>query len=98
MFNPREAALNSLLKWDITGAFSNLEINTVISRIDAKGEDISLYTFLFLGVIEKKMLLDSVIEKYSKTNFDEIDVQALNILRLGIYQIFFLDKIPNSLP
>lgn len=95
MFNPREAALNSLLKWDTTGAFSNLEINTVISRIDAKGEDISLYTFLFLGVIEKKMLLDSVIKKYSKTNFDEIDVQALNILRLGIYQLLFADRIPD---
>ena len=95
MFNPREAALNSLLKWDLSGAFSNIEINTVISRVNAKGEDISLYTFLYLGVIEKKMLLDSVIKKYSKIPVEDIDVQALNILRLGIYQLAFADRIPD---
>lgn len=95
MFSPREASLNSLVKWDASGAFSNIEINTVISRANARTEDISLYTFLFLGVIEKKMLLDSVIKKYSKIKFEDIDIQALNILRLGIYQLAFADRIPD---
>ncbi|MBO5338495.1 MAG: 16S rRNA (cytosine(967)-C(5))-methyltransferase RsmB [Clostridia bacterium] len=94
-FNPREAALNSLVKWETSATFSNLEINTVISRAQAQKNDIALYTLLFLGVIEKKMLLDSVIEKYSRTNFQELDVQTKNALRLGIYQLAFTDKIPE---
>lgn len=94
-FNPREAALNSLVKWDTSVTFSNLEINTVISRSGAPRNDISLYTLLFLGVIEKKMLLDSVIKKYSRVDFDELDVQTKNALRLGIYQLAFTDKIPE---
>ncbi len=94
-FNPREAALNSLIKWDTSQVFSNLEINTVISRTRAPKCDISLYTLLFLGVIEKKMILDSVIKKYSKVDFEEIDPQTLNTLRLGIYQLVFTDKIPE---
>ncbi len=94
-FNPREAALNSLVKWSESEIFSNIEINTVISRAVAEKNDISLYTLLFLGVIEKKLLLDSVIKKYSKLSFDEIDSRTLNILRLGIYQLVFTDKIPE---
>ncbi len=95
MFNPRQGALASLIKWEENGVFSNLELNTVISRTEAPKNDISLYTLLFLGVIEKKMLLDFVISKYSRLNIDEIDTQTKNALRLGIYQLLFCDKIPD---
>ena len=95
MFNPREAALASLIKWEVSGSYSNIELNTVISRADAQRNDISLYTLLFLGVIEKKLLLDSIIEKYSKIPLDKIDTETKNVLRLGIYQLSFTDKIPE---
>lgn len=95
MFNPRQGALASLIRWEENGAFSNLELNTVISRTDAPRNDISLYTLLFLGVIEKKMLLDFVISKYSRIALEEIDTQTKNALRLGIYQLLFCDKIPD---
>ena len=95
MFNPRQGALNSLIKWEENGVFSNLELNTVISRTDAPRNDISLYTLLFLGVIEKRMLLDFVIAKYSRIPLEEIDTQTKNALRLGIYQLLFTDKIPD---
>ena len=100
MFNPRQGALLSLIKWEENGVYSNLELNTVISRTVAPRNDISLYTLLFLGVIEKKMLLDHVISKYSRIAIDEIDTQTKNALRLGIYQLLFCDKIlhtPNIL-
>ena len=95
MFNPRQGALLSLIKWEENGVYSNLELNTVISRTVAPRNDISLYTLLFLGVIEKKMLLDHVISKYSRIAIDEIDTQTKNALRLGIYQLLFCDKIPD---
>ena len=95
MFNPRQGALLSLIKWEENGVYSNLELNTVISRTTAPRNDISLYTLLFLGVIEKKMLLDHVISRYSRIAIDEIDTQTKNALRLGIYQLLFCDKIPD---
>ena len=95
MFNPREAALNSLVKWESSASFSNIELNTVISRQTAEKNDISLYTLLFLGVIEKKMLLDRIIDEYSEIPPSKIEIQTKNILRLGIYQLLFTDKIPE---
>ncbi len=95
MFNPREAALNSLVKWESSASFSNIELNTVISRANAEKNDISLYTLLFLGVIEKKMLLDSIIDQYSKIPPSKIELPTKNILRLGLYQLIFTDKIPE---
>lgn len=94
-FNPREAALNSLVRYTESDVFSNIEISTVISRAVAEKNDISLYTLLFLGVIEKKLLLDSIIKKYSRLDFEEIDSVSKNILRLGLYQLIFTDKIPE---
>lgn len=93
--NPREAALNSLNKWEANGAFSNIELNTVISRSDMEKNDISLYTLLFLGVIEKLYLLDSIIDEYSKIPPSKIEPSTKNVLRLGIYQLLFTDKIPE---
>jgi predicted TIM-barrel fold metal-dependent hydrolase len=40
MFNPRESALNSLNKFESQSSFSNIEINTVISRQKAEKNDI----------------------------------------------------------
>ncbi len=95
MENPRELALKSLVKTDTQSVFSNLEINTTLERAKLNGSDRGLYTALYLGVLEKKMSLDYVISKYSNIPLREIDVEALNILRLGIYQLYYMDKIPD---
>ncbi len=95
MENPRELALKSLIKTDTQSVFSNLEINTTLERAKLSSSDRGLYTALYLGVLEKKMSLDYVISKYSKIPVSEIDVETLNILRLGIYQLYYMDKIPD---
>ncbi len=95
MENPREYALKSLVKSDTQSVFSNLEINTTLERARLSGSDRGLYTALYLGVLEKKMALDYIISKYSKTPISNIDNETLNILRLGIYQLYYMDKIPD---
>ena len=95
MDNPRELALKSLIKTDESSVFSNLEINTTLNRAALEPKDARLYTALYLGVLENKMLLDYVIKHYSSIPFSKIEVTELNILRLGIYQLYFLDKIPD---
>ena len=95
MDNPRELALKSLIKTEVNSVFSNLEINTTLSRASLDEKDARLYTILYLGVLESKMLLDYVIEHYSSIPLAKIEITELNILRLGIYQLYFLTKIPD---
>ena len=95
MDNPRELALKSLVKTDTLSVFSNLEINTTLERARLSEADRGLYTALYLGVIEKKMTLDYIIKGYSKLPLDKVGVEEINILRLGIYQLYFMDKIPD---
>ena len=93
--NPaREAAHASLIKMK-SGKYSNLEVNSTLVKRELSGADRGLYTALVYGVVERVMTLDAVIEKYSKTPLEKIDPEALAALRLGIYQLSFMDKIPD---
>ncbi len=95
MDNPRKLALDSLVKADAVSSFSNLEINTVISRSDLSKKDAGLYTALYMGVTEKLITLDYVISKYSSVRIDKLDIETKNALRLGLYQLMFMDRIPE---
>ncbi len=95
MENPRRLALASLVKSEDGMSYSNIEVNTVISRHNMAKVDIALYTALYLGVIERAITLDYIISKYSNMPFGEIDTETKNALRMGIYQLLYMDKIPD---
>ena len=63
--NPaREAAFASLLKMKC-GKYSNLEVNSTLSRRALADEDKRLYTALTYGTLERLITLDYIISKYS---------------------------------
>lgn len=95
MDNPRKLALLSLVKSDTQECYTNIEINTVLTRASLEKSDASLYTLLYLGVIEKKLFLDNVIAQYSKSPIEQIDIETLNTIRIGLYQLIFTDRIPD---
>lgn len=95
MQNPRKLALDSLIKGETSGSYSNIEINTVLSRSEMNNADLRLYTLLYLGTLEKKLYLDYIIKNYSKIKLSEIETDTKCILRLGLYQLIFCDKIPD---
>ena len=95
MDNPRKFAHQSLVKSDTQECYTNIEINTVLSRAKLEKSDAALYTRLYLGVTEKKLLLDHAVGQYSKIPVAEIDVEAKNAIRLGFYQLLFTDRIPD---
>ena len=95
MYNPRNLSIDSLVKRDSQGCFTNIEINTVLKRAKMEKADSSLYTLLYLGVTEKRLYLDYVIGQYSKTKIKDIDTETLNAIRLGLYQLIFTDRIPD---
>ncbi|MBQ9544279.1 MAG: 16S rRNA (cytosine(967)-C(5))-methyltransferase RsmB, partial [Clostridia bacterium] len=92
----REHALNSLLRTEKEGRFSNLESASVLERSSLSPADKKLYSALYLGVIERCVTLDWMISLYSKRDAAKISNKVKNILRLGLYQLFFTDRIPQS--
>ncbi len=92
----RESAFLSLQKCESGGAYSNIELSYAIERGHLEGAEKALYTALFYGVIERKLTLDYYIAKLSDRKDDEIDLAVRIILRMGLYQLIYMDKIPES--
>ena len=94
----RELALKVLYKIDKEEAYSNIALNEILNanREKLKPQDIGLISEITYGVTTWKLTLDVIIEKHSKIKMKKISPWVINILRMGIYQILFLDKIPQS--
>lgn len=93
---PRKTALYILNKVDKT-RFSldrileeTLNKNTLLSKRDK-----ALLNVIIYGVLRWRKRLDWVINYFSKIPLDKIDSKVLNILRMGIFQLRFLDRIPE---
>ncbi len=93
---PRETALKII--YDITekGAYSNIALNKNMASADLKGVDRAFITEMVYGVTKYKLTLDWFIEQFSSVKLKKISSWVLNILRLGAYQIMFMDKVPDS--
>jgi 16S rRNA (cytosine967-C5)-methyltransferase len=92
----RESAFLSLQKYENSGVYSNIELSYAIERGHLEGAEKALYTALFYGVIERKLTLDYYIAKLSDRKDEEIDLNVRIILRMGLYQLIYMDKIPES--
>lgn len=94
----RELALKILYKIDKEQAYSNIVLNEEIkqNRQNLNEKDIGLISEIVYGVTTWRLTLDEIIKKYSKIKLKKISPWILNVLRMGIYQIIFLDKIPKS--
>ncbi len=94
----REIALKILYKIDKEKAYSNIALDEMLNqnRKDLTQKDIGLISEIVYGVTTWKLTLDEIIKKYSNIKLKKISPWILNILRMSIYQIIFLDKIPKS--
>lgn len=95
---PRQIALTILYKIDKEEAYSNIALDEELRKNKniLKEKDIGLISEIIYGTTTWRLTIDSIISKYSKIKIGKISKWILNILRMGIYQIVFLDKIPKS--
>ena len=96
MANPRKSALKILIKIEKDGAYSNIALNNQLKEDNTTGVDASFCSALVYGVLERKILLDYIIRQYTSLRLKKIETPVLNILRMGILQIAFMDKVPES--
>ena len=96
MANPRNVALNVLLKIEQEQAYSNLALSNAIRESRLSGVDSAFVSALVYGVLERQITLDYIIKQYSKIPLRKIETKTKLILRMGVYQLLFMDKVPDS--
>ncbi len=92
----RELALNILYKVEFGEGYANIEIDKEFHQSDLEAVDKALASEIVYGVLTWKITLDEIVKMYSSIKIKKISPWILNILRMGIYQIVFLDRIPAS--
>lgn len=94
--NPRQAACETLLRIRKEGGFADRLIDIELSGGALSGPDRSLYAELVFGVLRRQGTLDHILQQLLEKPMAELDPQALVILRIGLYQLTCLDRIPES--
>ena len=90
--NPRRLALDTLCKVG-AGQYANLTLDGVLRRADMSEADRHLYTALVYGTLERQVTLDFLIGQLSDRT--DIEDAVRWILRLGLYQLTYLDRVPD---
>ncbi len=98
MDNARKLALKALYKIEEENAYSNIVLDNILNenRKNLSQKDIKFISELVYGITTWRLTLDCIIQSYSKIKIKKMSKWVINILRLGTYQIVFLDKIPKS--
>ena len=92
----RETALNALIACRKDGAWSNGVLKEYIQRDRLDSRDAALATRLCYGVLQNRQKLDFYLQQLLRGKLKDLHPVIRDILHLGLYQIFELDKIPDS--
>jgi 16S rRNA (cytosine967-C5)-methyltransferase len=87
--------MDILLKIEKNQAYSNLLINDTIKKLTVSAIDIPLLTEVVYGTIQYQKRLDFYIQAFSKKPLAKLDKWVLVLLRMTVYQLVFLDRIPD---
>ncbi|WP_408954398.1 16S rRNA (cytosine(967)-C(5))-methyltransferase RsmB [Natroniella sp. ANB-PHB2] len=94
MNNARQLALKAIYRINEEEGYSNLVVNNLLNQSQLDKRDRSLATQLIYGTIRMRNSLDWIINQVANRKVKEMTSWVRNALRLGVYQIKFLDRIP----
>jgi len=92
----RTAALLALTKIEDEGTFTNLALSDVFANYKLDVRDKGLATEITYGVVTYKLTLDWLIAHITGRPAKKLDRPVLVVLRIGFYQLFYLDRIPAA--
>lgn len=97
MINTRDIALNILMDIETNKTFSNMAISKALSKNQFEDKrDRAFITRLAEGVMEQQIFLDYVINQFSKTKVNKCKPLIRCLLRMGVYQILYMESVPDS--
>lgn len=93
----RSIVLQSLFEWDFN-ASKNVDTSSILDRLTEEFgpglDDSPFMSELFLGIIKKKAIIDEIIEKAAPDwPIDKISIVDRNILRIGLHELLFGDRL-----
>ncbi len=92
--NARYCSVMALSRGDKEGLYGDININDAISALKLNPREAALASRLYYGVIQNRLYIDHCLARVSTRKLKELDSIVLAILRVGAYQLLFLDKIP----
>jgi 16S rRNA (cytosine967-C5)-methyltransferase len=90
----RRAAFQILRRVELEGAYASVLLASLERAM--REDDRALCHELVLGVLRRQLWLDHLLEHFAKRSIDKIDLPVKLALRLGLYQLRFLSRIPPS--
>lgn len=91
----REVALEVLLQIEKNQAYSNLLLNQTVNKAKLDPRDVGLLTEIVYGTIQRRDTLDFYLQSFVKKGVDSLQDWVKVLLRLSIYQIVYLDRVPE---
>ena len=92
--NCRKVAINILERIINEGAYSNIILSNELNNSDLSDKDKALVTEIVYGTLRRLRTIDTIIASFVK-DISIMDKKILNILRVAVYQMNYLDKVPS---
>ena len=96
MPSQRKIALYALMEVGRNYGYSNLILQSTFEKYNVSKSDKPFITALFYGVLDRVITLDYVISLWTKDPPEKLKPVTLYALRLAVFQILFMDKVPKS--
>lgn len=96
MDKARLSAVKTVYAVEAEGAYSNVALAKILRQENLSDLDRRFCTELVYGTIKAGASIDWKMEKYLSRPLEKVDEKVLAVLRVAVYQIFFLDRVPNS--
>ncbi|MGN0142374.1 MAG: 16S rRNA (cytosine(967)-C(5))-methyltransferase RsmB [Roseburia sp.] len=95
--NTRELVLGILMEVTKEGSYSHLVIRSVLDKYQyLEKRDRAFVTRLAEGTIQRMLELDYIIDQFSKVKTGKMKPVIRNILRMGVYQLKYMDSVPAA--
>ncbi|MBQ2904448.1 MAG: 16S rRNA (cytosine(967)-C(5))-methyltransferase RsmB [Clostridia bacterium] len=96
MKSARQVAFEALLKVHKDGAYSNLAVDSLLKDNPGLDErDRAFVCNLVYGTLDRLMLIDYNLSLYLNQPVRKLRPELHTILRMGTYQLLFMDKVPS---
>jgi len=94
--NPRQAACDVLIRIRKEGCYADQEMDRELTGGQLSGPDRGLFAELVFGVLRRQGTLDHILAQLLDQPLAKLEPLVLILLRLGLYQLAYLDRIPES--
>ncbi len=96
MSSARRVAVKVLSEVVRDGSYSNIAADVAINEANLGPADSKLASMLIYGCLQRKITLDKILSDTAGDGFRKTHPFVLSVLRVGAYQLLFMDKIPES--